>query len=81
MIDWDFKIIQIDFIFYQTINLITSEDHIKRIKEGISDTQTQNDPKHYGGDFAEQKTMGTANLAVLAENGDAVVATSTINTE
>lgn len=63
------------------MNLITSENHIDRIRMSISDTRTWNDPEHYGGDFSEPYNMGTANLAILAENGDAVVATSTINME
>lgn len=63
------------------MNLITSDQFIKHIREGIDDTKTWDDPTHYGGDYTEPNNMGTANLAVLAENGDAVVATSTINME
>ncbi|XP_065208908.1 scoloptoxin SSD14-like [Planococcus citri] len=65
----------------KTMNLITSDQFIKHIREGIDDTKTWDDPAHYGGDFTEPKNMGTANLAVLAENGDAAIATSTINME
>ncbi|XP_065208918.1 scoloptoxin SSD14-like [Planococcus citri] len=64
----------------ETMNLITSDQFIKHIREGIDDNKTWDDPAHYGGDFTEPKDKGTANLAVLAENGDAAVATSTINT-
>ncbi|XP_065208907.1 scoloptoxin SSD14-like [Planococcus citri] len=65
----------------QTMNFITSDLFIEHIRNKIEDTKTWDDPAHYGGDFTEPKDTGTANLAVLAENGDAAVATSTINME
>lgn len=63
----------------QTMDLITSEEYISRIRSSISDNRTWNDPTHYGGDYVEPHNQGTSNLAVVAENGDAVVATSTVN--
>lgn len=65
----------------KTMNLITSDHFIQHVREGIQDNKTWNDPTHYGGDFTEPNNMGTSNLAVLAENGDAAIATSTINME
>lgn len=61
------------------MDLITSAEYIRRVRQSINDSRTWNDPAHYGGDFVEPHNQGTSNLAVVAENGDAVVATSTIN--
>lgn len=45
----------------------------------IDDKQTYNDYKHYGADYGNTEDHGTAHISVLAENGDAVSATGTIN--
>lgn len=37
------------------------------------------DYKYYGANFSNEPDHGTANMAVLAPNGDAIVVTSTIN--
>lgn len=49
------------------------------IRAKIDDTQTFNDYKHYGADYGNVEDHGTAHISVLAENGDAVSATGTIN--
>lgn len=64
---------------FQTMSAITSDTFIDNIRSQISDNRTWNDPSHYGGVYERMADKGTANLAVIAENGDAVVATSTIN--
>ncbi|XP_058055488.1 glutathione hydrolase 1 proenzyme-like [Anopheles bellator] len=45
----------------------------------IDDNATHTDFKYYGAEFADVKDQGTAHICVLAPNGDAVSATSTIN--
>ncbi len=65
--------------YFQIVAEILSNDFIKKIRDRIDDRKTWDDPTYYGGDFVEAKDKGTANLVVLSENGDAVVATSTIN--
>lgn len=58
----------------------TDKNVAKMIHDSIWDNQTFNDVKHYGGSFAVQEDHGTAHINVLAENGDAVSVTSSINT-
>lgn len=55
------------------------DEYIKEVRGKINDTSTSNSTDYYGGEFESINDHGTANLAVLHENGDAVVATSTIN--
>lgn len=50
------------------------------IRDQISDNFTSLDPKHYGADFSMAEDHGTANTVVVDSMGNAVVATSTINT-
>lgn len=52
---------------------------MEKIRRQVSDVRTWNDSEHYGTDLLATENKGTANLAVLAANGDAIVATSTIN--
>lgn len=49
------------------------------IRNKISDNFTSLDPKYYGADFDVTDNHGTANLVVVDAMGNAVVATSTIN--
>lgn len=58
---------------------LTSEDFIQLTRSKISDTKTSQDPKFYGAKYAHLEDHGTANIVVLAPNGDAAVATSTVN--
>ncbi len=50
------------------------------IRSQIEDDRTYNDPTHYGATFVVEEERGTAHTSVIAANGDAVAATSTINT-
>ncbi|XP_004518914.1 glutathione hydrolase 1 proenzyme isoform X2 [Ceratitis capitata] len=45
----------------------------------ISDDLTYADFAHYGANFTNEEDQGTANIAVLAPNGDAIAVTSTVN--
>jgi gamma-glutamyltranspeptidase/glutathione hydrolase/leukotriene-C4 hydrolase len=45
----------------------------------IDDTTTFDDPKHYGARYEDVQDQGTAHVSILAPNGDAIAATSTIN--
>lgn len=43
------------------------------------DNSTKTEPKDYGAVFYNPSDNGTAHISVLAENGDAVSVTSSIN--
>ena len=58
---------------------MTSEWLARRTFEKISDSSTVNDIGHYGGVFYSPEDHGTAQISVLAPNGDAVSVTSTVN--
>ncbi|XP_046836284.1 scoloptoxin SSD14-like isoform X1 [Vespa crabro] len=61
-------------------NNLTSKDYANQIRMKIEDTKTWSDPKHYGASFdVGTEDHGTAHLSVIAQNGDAVSVTSTIN--
>lgn len=58
---------------------LADANYANHIRSLIWDNQTFNDYQHYGAEFALTEDHGTAHLAVLAANGDAVSITSTIN--
>ena len=60
---------------------MTSEAWAQSAFDNIDDTTTHNDFEFYGADFYSPDDKGTAHLSVLAPNGDAVAATSTLNTQ
>lgn len=51
------------------------------IRELIKDDHTFTDMAYYGANFTNVEDHGTANLVVLAPNGDAISITSTINSQ
>ncbi|CAH0564902.1 unnamed protein product [Brassicogethes aeneus] len=53
--------------------------HADDIRKLISDTETSQDPAHYGAVTLQPDDHGTAHISVLAPNGDAISVTSTIN--
>lgn len=63
----------------QTVSLLIDPKTADLIREKIEDDRTYQDHKHYGADFDLVEDHGTANINVIAPNGDAVVATGTIN--
>lgn len=58
---------------------ITNIDFARHINGQIVDSKTFNDCEHYGAKFSNKDDHGTANINILASNGDAIVATATIN--
>lgn len=69
-----------DIEFNQTfIEEFSNKEFAKQIRKLIESDRTYNDVRHYGAQFAMEEDHGTAQLAVLAANGDAVSVTSTVN--
>ncbi|KAK7082763.1 hypothetical protein SK128_003095 [Halocaridina rubra] len=58
---------------------LTSDFYSSEIRRQITDDRTFQDPEHYGAVTAVDEDHGTAHFSLLAPNGDAVSATSTIN--
>lgn len=65
---------------HATLYNLNSDQFINSIRNRIIDNSTRTDYQYYGGNFAIEEDHGTANMAVLAPNGDALTITSTINT-
>ncbi|KAK9510680.1 hypothetical protein O3M35_005416 [Rhynocoris fuscipes] len=65
----------------QVINHMTSNEFINEVRRRVGKvSRTSNNATKYGGRFSMANDRGTINIVVLAPNGDAVSATSTINT-
>lgn len=64
---------------HETLDKIKSDKFINYIRTLIMDNTTRMDYQYYGGNFEVKEDHGTANMAVLAPNGDAITVTSTIN--
>ncbi|RZC34783.1 G glu transpept domain containing protein, partial [Asbolus verrucosus] len=58
---------------------LTSPEYAAGIRREIEENSTSNDPRDYGAKFYNKDDHGTAHISVLAENGDAVSVTSSIN--
>ena len=63
----------------ELVKNLTSSEFADFIRLQINDERTFNDYEYYGAVFENSQDHGTANVCILAPNGDAVVATSTIN--
>ncbi|KAM7347466.1 uncharacterized protein ACRADG_007032 [Cochliomyia hominivorax] len=66
---------------YEILNDLFSDDYIQNLTYLIKDLKTFNSPDYYGAPAKLSSThdYGTAQISVLAPNGDAVSATSSIN--
>jgi gamma-glutamyltranspeptidase/glutathione hydrolase/leukotriene-C4 hydrolase len=68
------------FLFpIQIVRNITSEAWAADRHGRIDDSRTENNASYYGANFYTPEDHGTAHVSVLAENGDAVSITSTVN--
>lgn len=63
----------------QFLNEFTNKTYAEHIRSQIWDNQTFNDPHHYGRIYDYGRDDGTAHLSLIAQNGDAITVTSTIN--
>jgi len=67
------------FLYFQLVSNLTSDFLAQSVYSKVNDSQTIDDPFFYGGDFWIPDDHGTSHTSILAQNGDAVSVTSTIN--
>ncbi|XP_054722278.1 scoloptoxin SSD20-like [Uloborus diversus] len=63
----------------QIVKQLVSRSYAAYIREKIDDTRTFDDPGHYGVNVTVHEDHGTAHVTVVGPDGDAVVATTTVN--
>lgn len=69
-----------DLPFNQTfLNEFSDMNYADGLRKQIDLNKTFDDPIHYGAEYATLEDHGTAHVSVLAENGDAISITSSIN--
>lgn len=64
----------------KVVQNLTDTKFAMEIREKINDFKTYQDYAHYGANFSSRTDHGTANINILAPNGDAISVTGTINT-
>lgn len=65
----------------EIFNKLIDPDFANITTDLIDDTSTSTNVQFYGGNFTLPDDNGTANTVVLAPNGDAIIITSTINSQ
>ena len=55
------------------------QELLEIIFQNCPDNRTEQDPLKYGAEYYSSDDHGTAHVSILAPNGDAISATSTIN--
>jgi len=63
------------------LDLLLDREHAAEVRKLILDNQTFTDYEYYGANFSNVEDHGTANVAVLSPDGDAISITSTINSQ
>ncbi|XP_039753705.1 glutathione hydrolase 1 proenzyme-like isoform X3 [Pararge aegeria] len=74
------KLGDIDFLdLNEFLQNITAPEYGAQIRLRINDSSTSNDTNYYGATEYNKPDSGTAHISVIADNGDAVSMTSSIN--
>ncbi len=76
--DWNQQ--QINEEVKKVVSLLTSASWLASTAAKIRPDWTSSDPAYYGVEKSAANDAGTSHTSILAENGDAVAATSTVNT-
>lgn len=64
----------------EVVKNLTDINFAMEIRKKIDDFHTHQDYEYYGANFSSPNDHGTANINIIAPNGDAISATGTINT-
>lgn len=73
------RLFKIWHLFFQLLRNLTSREYADSIRLKIKDNSTSTNPKDYGAVTFSTEDHGTAHMSILAQNGDAVSVTSSIN--
>lgn len=65
----------------EELSRLLDREYAAEIRKLIRDNATFTDFNYYGANFTNEEDHGTANIAVLAPNGDAISVTSTVNSQ
>lgn len=63
----------------EIVKNLTDHNFAMEIRKKINDFQTYQDNEYYGAHYFSQYDHGTANINIIAPNGDAIAATGSIN--
>lgn len=63
----------------ERVDELLSDENVAKVRGLIEDDRTYQEYQHYGGVYSFKMDRGTANMNVLAPNGDAVSVTSSLN--
>jgi len=75
--DWHYPPIRDQVV--SIVKELTSQKYVEETKNKIDDTQTYQDPRHYGADVSFTDDHGTCQHSFLAPDGGAVSVTASIN--
>ena len=65
----------------EVLDNLMNPDFAADIRKLIGDDRTHTDFKYYGANFSNVEDHGTANIGVIAPNGDAITITTTVNSQ
>jgi gamma-glutamyltranspeptidase/glutathione hydrolase/leukotriene-C4 hydrolase len=77
----DWQMPEISESVKKVVDYIQGDDWINWVKPKFKDNSTQSNTEYYGAEYQYvTDDDGTSHIAILSPNGDAVSATSTVNT-
>jgi len=75
--DWHWPPIRDQVV--EIVKNLTSQQYVEEVKAKIDDSQTYQDPRHYGADVSLTEDHGTCQHSFLAPDGSAISVTASVN--